>query len=128
MADQSFNEKIQQRNNMLMETFKRGDIDAVSNLYTKNGEFLAPNAKPFKGKEQIKSFMQATMDAGVKELKLETRELEQHGETAIEIGNAKLYGENGQLLDDAKFIVIWKKEDGEWKLHRDMFNSNMPVQ
>jgi ketosteroid isomerase-like protein len=31
-----------------------------------------------------------------------------------------------RALDKGKYIVIWKQEDGQWKLHRDIFNSSMP--
>ncbi len=31
-------------------------------------------------------------------------------------------------LDAGKFIVVWKQEAGQWKLHRDIFNSSMPAQ
>jgi ketosteroid isomerase-like protein len=45
---------------------------------------------------------------------------------------AALYTENGQLLppkvlDEGKYIVIWKHEDGQWKLHRDILNSSRPA-
>ena len=29
-------------------------------------------------------------------------------------------------MDSGKFIVIWKQEGGQWKLHRDIWNSSMP--
>ena len=34
---------------------------------------------------------------------------------------------DGQALDAGKFIVVWKREAGQWKLHRDIFNSSMPA-
>jgi ketosteroid isomerase-like protein len=63
---------------------------------------------------------------GVKRAQLDTREVEGHGDTAIEVGAYTLFGEGDQALDNGKYIVIWKKEDGQWKLHRDIFNSNLP--
>jgi len=53
--------------------------------------------------------------------------VEQHGDTAIEVSKAELYAEGDKKIDDAKYIVIWKKENGEWKLHRDIFNSSRPA-
>jgi hypothetical protein len=31
------------------------------------------------------------------------------------------------VLDQGKYIVIWKREKGQWKLHRDIFNSSVPA-
>jgi hypothetical protein len=28
--------------------------------------------------------------------------------------------------DRGKYIVIWRKVGCQWKLHRDIFNTNMP--
>jgi len=39
----------------------------------------------------------------------------------------KLFIKDGTEVDSGKAIVIWKKEDGEWKLFRDIINSDLPV-
>ena len=31
---------------------------------------------------------------------------------------------SGKEIDKGKYIVLWKMEDGKWKLHRDIFNSD----
>jgi ketosteroid isomerase-like protein len=67
------------------------------------------------------------MDSGIKAMTLESVEVEGHGDTAIEVGKYTLHDEGGQPLDEGKYIVIYKQEDGEWKLHRDIFNSSMPI-
>ena len=33
----------------------------------------------------------------------------------------------GAKLDNGKYIVVWKKERGRWKLHWDMFSTNNPA-
>jgi ketosteroid isomerase-like protein len=30
-------------------------------------------------------------------------------------------------IDKGKYLVLWKKEDGKWKLHRDISNSDLPA-
>jgi len=67
------------------------------------------------------------MDMGVKSIKLETGDVEQHGDTAIEVSKAKLLADGGEIIDVAKYIVVWKKVNGEWKLHQDIFNSSRPA-
>ena len=109
-----------------MATFKRGDAAGMAALYTVTGQVLPPNGDFVTGREAVQAFWQAIMDMGIKEAKIEIIEVEDHGDTAIEVSRFTLHGDEGQVLDSGKYIVIWKQEDGEWKLHRDIFNSSMP--
>jgi len=52
--------------------------------------------------------------------------VEDHGKTAIEVSRYTLYAEGDVVADKGKYIVVWKKKKGAWKLHRDIFNSSMP--
>jgi uncharacterized protein (TIGR02246 family) len=114
-------------NESFMAAFKRGDAAGLAALYTENGQVLAPNIDLLTGKEAIQAFWQALFDMGIKGIKLKVVEVENHGDTAIEVSKYTVHGEEGQELDKGKYIVIWKQKGGQWKLHRDIYNSNMPA-
>ncbi len=97
-------------------------------LYTEDGMIMPPNSDIVEGREQIQNFFQALMNMGIKSIELQTREVEQHENTAYEVSRATLSVEGDQVVDEAKYIVIWKRENGDWKLHRDIFNSNLKPQ
>ena len=115
------------QNEQFMAAVARGDAAGLAALYTEDGQVLPPNAGFVTGRQAVEGFWQAVMAMGVKEAVLEIAEVEGHGDTAIEISTFKLLGEGEQVLDKGKYIVIWKQEDGQWKLHRDIFNSSMPA-
>ena len=92
-----------------------------------NGQILPPNSDFVTGKQAIQALWQGAMDMGIKSVKIELVEVEGHGDTAIEVGKYTLSGEAGQVLDTGKYIVILKQADGQWKLHREIFNSSMPA-
>jgi ketosteroid isomerase-like protein len=119
---------IEQGNRAFMEAVDRGDPAAITALYTAEGQVLPPNAEAVTGHEAIQAFWQAIGNMGIKGAQLDTREVEGHGDTAIEVGAYTLFGEGRQALDQGKYIVIWKQEGGQWKLHRDIFNSNLAPQ
>ena len=50
-------------------------------------------------------------------------DLEVDGNMAYELGTYTLSGEAGPL-DNGKYVVVWKRTGGEWKWHRDIWNSN----
>ena len=110
-----------------MTTFSRGDAAGIAALYTDNAQVLPPNSDFVTGRQAIQATIQGFMDMGIKAIKLETTEVEGYGDTASEVGRYTLEGEGGQVMDQGKFIVIWKQEAGHWKIHRDIFNTSMPA-
>ncbi len=114
-------------NEKFMAAFGQGDAAGLAALYTEKGQILPPNGDFVTGKEAVQGFWQALMDMGIKAAKLEIVEVEGYGDTAIEVSKFTLKGKGGQVLDEGKYIVIWKREDGQWKLHRDIFNSSRPA-
>jgi ketosteroid isomerase-like protein len=103
--------------------FGRSDAAGLAGLYSAEAQLLPPNHESVAGADAIQGFWQGAIDMGIKEAALETIELEEHGDTAIEVGRYTLKGGDGQVMDNGKYIVIWKNEDGHWKLHRDMWSS-----
>ena len=63
---------------------------------------------------------------GAKGLELATVELDVLGDTANEVGTYHMLAEGGVTADRGKYVVVWKKEDGEWRLHRDIIATSVP--
>jgi len=114
-------------NEKFMAVFSRGDTAGLVTLYTENGQLMPTNSDFVTGREAIQKFWQGSIDRGVGAVKLETIEVDGHGNTAIEVGRYTILGEGERVLDNGKYIVIWKQVDGQWKLHRDIFNSSKPA-
>ena len=110
-----------------VDAFARGDADGLAKLYTADGQILPSNTDPITGHEGIQAFWQAAMDMGLKSATLETVEVEGHGDTAIEIGRYTLSAGDGQEVDRGKYLVVWKQDGGQWKLHRDIWNTSVPA-
>jgi hypothetical protein len=36
--------------------------------------------------------------------------------------------QDGRIADRGTYLVLWQQEDGIWKRHRDMWNTNRPIQ
>ena len=103
----------------------RSDGPGVAALYTADGQLLPAQSDFVTGIQAIGQFWQAVFDSGIKSASLVTVEVESHGDTAYEVGSFELRGADGNVLDHGKYVVIWKKEDGSWKLHRDIWTTSV---
>ena len=119
--------QIEAGNSELATAFSQGRAGAVAALYTGDARMFPPNSDVVSGREAIQRFWQGAIDAGVRGLALTTVEVEEHGDTAHEVGKYSLTGDGGKALDTGKYVVIWKHAQGRWRLHRDIWNTSMPA-
>ncbi len=80
----------------------------------------------FKNRAEIGSQLQAS------NFQLSILEVDVHGDMAIVRGayssSFSVPGTEVPMEDRGKTLQVWKrKADGKWKIHRDMWSSNMPI-
>lgn len=119
---------IRNANDKFETSFGSGEASRIADLYTEDGMLLPTGSDIVSGKEGVRNFWQGVMDMGVKQVKLDSVEIEQHGDTAIELGNYTLRAENSQIIDQGKYMVVWKKQQNQWKIQKDIWNTNQPAQ
>jgi uncharacterized protein (TIGR02246 family) len=101
---------------------RKGDLDALAALYTPDAMCLPPDGPIVKGREGIKQMWgAAAQQMGLKDVRLTTLTFEQEGNMGHEVGEATLTLGSGTAV--MKFLVVWKKVEGQWRLHRDIWNN-----
>lgn len=114
-------------NKTFSEALAAGNAAGVAALHTEDAMLLPPNSEAVSGRPAIEKLFAAFVAAGLKGVTLTSQEVEAHGETATELGAYSIKDATGKEVDRGKYIVLWKRVKGEWKLHRDIWNSNLPV-
>ena len=119
--------RIKEANRVFIDAMKKGDVDAVVDLYADDAVILAPQNEIISGKEAITAFWkkamagEATFDAVY-----EVEEVGGDGMIAYEIGknvSDYTFPDGDKWQERAKFVVVWKKQaDGEWKMQVDIWN------
>jgi uncharacterized protein (TIGR02246 family) len=120
-------EEIQAANEGFVAAIASSDAEALAALYTQDGKLLPPNSDVVAGTAAIQGFWQNVMEAGVAQAQLTTEEAMGFDDTAFEVGRYALYDSAGNTIDEGKYIVIWRKTEEGWRLHRDIWNSSMPI-
>ena len=120
-------DKIVEANGNFMAAFGAQDASAMAALYTQDAQLLPPNGDFQTGNAAVEAFWGSLFSAGFDGVVLETLEVHGNGNIVSEVGLFTLYL-NGQYFDNGKYVVVWKKVNGNWYLHRDCWNSSNPAQ
>ena len=106
----------------------KGDSVGLATLYTSDAKLIALNSPTAIGRNAIQSAFAGLFAAmGTPGLTLTTNDVWGTEELVTEVGTYTMTDKNGKEIDKGKYIDLWKMEDGKWKLHRDIFNSDMPA-
>lgn len=60
------------------------------------------------------------------QMQISSTEISGGPQTVIEEGAYALNDSTGQMLDKGKFMATWVRENSQWKLRREIWNSDMP--
>jgi uncharacterized protein (TIGR02246 family) len=115
-------EAIAAANQRFGRAFSGGDIAAtVDTAYTRDARVLAPGGDMIEGRDAIREFWPAAAaQLGVTAVQLETIELRPMGDGICEIGRGTLTAAAGEQI--VKYVVVWKQEDGDWRIDVDIWN------
>ena len=118
---------IEEANSKFAALLAKGDAAGLAALYATDAQVFPPNSDIVSGAPDIQKLWQGVIDAGIKGAKLTTLDVTVRGDLAAETGKYDLTGADGTVLDSGKYVVVWKREGGHWKLHRDIWNTSMPA-
>jgi ketosteroid isomerase-like protein len=118
--------EIEAANRVFETAVAKGDAKGAAALYTASGQALPAGSDVVSGPEAIAKLWQGVFDSGVKGIRLKTLEVDSASDLAHEVGQYELLDAAGKTLDRGKYVVIWKKESGQYKLHRDIWTTSVP--
>jgi uncharacterized protein (TIGR02246 family) len=101
------------------------DAAGIAALYTTDGQLLASGRDFIRGRPATQEYWQAVIHAGVAAIEFTTREVSVDGATAVEVGEYVVKNATETVVDRGKYMVLWHREKGSWRLHRDMANTSL---
>jgi ketosteroid isomerase-like protein len=113
-------------NAIYFESFVKNDSSIFIERYAEDACIMAPNVPAMCGRKAAAAFFRtAYEDHGLKNGKFITTAVYGEGkEFVTEEGFWQSFNAKGELIDDGKFLVLWKKTSKGWKMFRDSFSSN----
>ena len=108
-----------------MAAFEHGDASGLAKLYDRDAQLLPANRDFVSGQSDIKAFWRGLMRLGIAAVKLETLEVEGKDSSAYEVGRYTIHAADGEMVDFGKYIVTWRKTEGQWSLYRHIWTTSM---
>jgi uncharacterized protein (TIGR02246 family) len=109
------------------KAYNAGDAAALAALYGKDATVLPPNGDAASGGSAIRAYFDGDVKSGAKN-ELTTEDVVGSGDYAVETGKYVATSTDGKHLDHGKYVTVYKKADGGWKIYRDIWNSSMAHQ
>ncbi|XP_002737418.1 uncharacterized protein LOC100367886 [Saccoglossus kowalevskii] len=117
---------IEANNARFGEMYKAGDMKALATeLYHEDCKFMPSGSETKIGQKDVAKELEGMKAAGISGMKLTAEEIGGiENDTAYDRGQYFLYKDDGSEMGVGKYLVIWKKVDGKYRVYLDIFNSN----
>lgn len=120
-------EEIQNAQNRLADAVSARDPQAAAALYADDARLIPQGAPACADRSAIAAFFAGAIDNGIVGATFTTDEVDGDDMQAVETGRYALYaappGGDRVLAAEGRYLVAWRKRDGEWRIFRDMFNT-----
>ena len=123
---------IEAANARFLAALEKGDTATALQNYAPDALVMMPNAAPSQGHDAIgKALGVWVTQATIKDGKATTLDVIVNGDLALETGRyvMTLVPKGGKAMTDSgKYLTAWKRQpDGNWKIIRDINNSDLPA-
>ena len=118
---------IDEKNNRFTKAHVTNDTTAIVNFFTQDARVLAPNADAVIGLPAITVLVSQCQKFGIKEFREETTALYGNDEYLINEGTYVIRYGKDNIIEKGKYLNVWKKVDGDWKIFSNMWNTNQPA-
>lgn len=105
--------------------FAESDVDWIVAAHAPDGRQFPPGAPPVVGLEAIRASWQGMADTKGFKLSWEPTQafVSESGDMAWDYGTGRQTSPDGVIVE-VKYVVIWHRVDGQWKVMMDMFSPN----
>ena len=98
--------------------FYNGDSIALANYYSSDAKFGS-----LKGKEILSAWgrmVRNSIKENTRNLLFTTTAFTGDSDYMVELGTYEERNDNNELRNSGKYLVVWKQENDQWKIYRDM--------
>lgn len=99
---------------------RNGDSISLGEMYMENAEIMPATA----GRDDIIKVFSAMIKDSITNSSFKTVQVWGNDQLLVEEGTGTWAHVNGKVVGKGRYLLVWKKEDGEWKILRDTWFSD----
>ena len=128
-AEQEFHAALDSQRKALTDAVARRDAPRVARIFTSDAKLMAPGFETVTGREAIQQFWQAGLNSGIlKGITLTPADLTGEADGLLaETGTVAMLDADGKEKDRSRYLIVWKREQSDWRIHRDIVNAELPA-
>ena len=111
------------------EAVEERDLDSIVALFADDGRIMPPNAEAVSGRDSIEKTWRAILDLPELDFSFAPTDVSvsESGDMGYVLGTYRLMykGEDGTVQDAGKYVDVWEKIDGDWKVMVETYNSDL---
>jgi uncharacterized protein (TIGR02246 family) len=120
-------DEIQAAQDRLAEAVSAQDANRAASLYSEDARLIPQGAPACTDRGAIAAFFAGAFANGIVGARFTSDEVDGDDAQATEIGRYELYaapsGGERILAADGRYLIVWRKGEDGWRIHRDMFNT-----
>lgn len=118
-------EQIRNNSKLFSEAVVKADYNAIGAFYTEDAKIFPPQKDIISGNEAIKSYWTPQQGVSILSHSSTSSEIKIMGDEAYDYGyyEGKSKTGIGKVVPfKGKYLIIWRKVNGEWKMYLDIWN------
>lgn len=117
---------VKQSNIGLVKAFESQDTAAVLKSFVQKAQLMPSGHEAIEGRDSIANYVEKLFESDITDLKIETKNLWGDSLILTEVGTYKISASKGKKIDEGKYISLWKRESGNWKIFMVMWTTDLP--
>ena len=101
------------------QAWQRGDCDGVMQFWTSDAKAIGPGSVAV-GAAAIRASLEQSLNMGIHDLRHEDREVFGSGATVVEVTRSVLFDRSGKPVFTVRYMTLWQKSGGQWRIHREV--------
>jgi ketosteroid isomerase-like protein len=126
-TDREVIDKLAQISEQFSAAYVQGNVEKLVSFYTEDAVIFPGNSDLIRGREAIQKYWTLPPGRTITHHKITSVEVKIMSDFAYDYGYYEVSGStDGEVWGPAhgKYLIVWKRiEEGEWKMHLDMWNS-----
>lgn len=118
---------IAEQNERFTNAHLTGDVAAIDAMFTPDATSYPPGADAVRGLPALHDFTVAYLEAGLTEFREETTEFYGNAEYVVDAGTYVVTYGPEPVTERGKYLNVWQRVDGSWKIKSNMWNVDGPA-